>query len=69
MSPKQHQEWNWSICLLYFLSLSLSCVFRQSKFTVKMSRDSYNHMKRYLMEKKMNILLNIIHEHLFVDGE
>ena len=43
--------------------------FKQSKFTVKMSRDSYNHLKRYMMEKKQHILLNIIHEHLFVDGK
>ena len=33
-----------------------------------MSRDSYNHLKRHLLENKQNILLNIVQEHLFVDG-
>ena len=32
-----------------------------------MSRDSYNHLKRHLQEKKQNQLLNIIQEHLFID--
>ena len=34
-----------------------------------MSRDSYNHLKRYLLDKKHTVLLNIIQEHLFIDGK
>ena len=33
-----------------------------------MSRDSYNHLKRHLQEKKQKLLLNIVQEHLFIDG-
>ncbi len=33
-----------------------------------MSRDSYNHLKRHLLEKKHNKLLNIVQEHMFIDG-
>lgn len=47
--------------------MSMVC-FRASKFVIKMSRDSYNHLKRYLQENKMKPLLNIIQEHLFIDG-
>ena len=35
---------------------------------LKMSRDSYNHLKRYLQENKQTTLLNIVHEHMFIDG-
>ncbi|KAK3575934.1 hypothetical protein CHS0354_006251 [Potamilus streckersoni] len=41
--------------------------FRSSKFIIKMSRDSYTHLKRHLQEKQLNLLLNIIQEHLFID--
>ena len=41
---------------------------RSSKFTIRMSRDSYNHLKRHLLDRKQNILLNIVQEHLFIDG-
>jgi len=41
--------------------------FKSSKFVIKMSRDSYNHLKRHLQEKKHNVLLNIVQEHLFID--
>ncbi|XP_022326421.2 transcription initiation factor TFIID subunit 5-like [Crassostrea virginica] len=41
--------------------------FKASKFVIKMSRDSYNHLKRYLQENKMKPLLTIIQEHLFID--
>ncbi|KAK3083461.1 hypothetical protein FSP39_023256 [Pinctada imbricata] len=41
--------------------------FKGSRFVIKMSRDSYNHLKRHLQEKKMKPLLNIIQEHLFID--
>ncbi|WAR09502.1 TAF5-like protein [Mya arenaria] len=41
--------------------------FKSSKFVLKMSRDSYTHLKRFLQEKHMNVLLNIIQEHMFID--
>ncbi|KAK2193410.1 hypothetical protein NP493_13g06024 [Ridgeia piscesae] len=41
--------------------------FKSSEFTLRMSRDSYNHLKRYLLDKKHTVLLNIIQEHLFID--
>ncbi|KAL5005773.1 hypothetical protein ScPMuIL_016931 [Solemya velum] len=41
--------------------------FKSSKFVIKMSRDSYNHLKRHLQEKQMKLLLTIIQEHLFID--
>ncbi|ELT88262.1 hypothetical protein CAPTEDRAFT_225253 [Capitella teleta] len=41
--------------------------FKGSKFTIRMSRDSYNHLKRHLLEQKLNILLTIIQDHLFID--
>ena len=43
-------------------------VCRTGKFTIRMSRDSYNHLKRYLLENKQSILLNIVQDHLFIDG-
>ena len=42
--------------------------FRTSKFVIRMSRDSYTHLKRHLQENKQNLLLNIVQEHLFIDG-
>ncbi|XP_052079379.1 transcription initiation factor TFIID subunit 5-like isoform X2 [Mytilus californianus] len=41
--------------------------FKASRFIIKMSRDSYNHLKRYLQENQMKPLLTIIQEHLFID--
>ncbi|XP_041374129.1 transcription initiation factor TFIID subunit 5-like [Gigantopelta aegis] len=41
--------------------------FKSSKFVIRMSRDSYTHLKRHLQEKRLNLLLNIIQEHLFID--
>ncbi|ESO82043.1 hypothetical protein LOTGIDRAFT_135304, partial [Lottia gigantea] len=41
--------------------------FKASKFVIRMSRDSYTHLKRHLQEKQLNLLLNIIQEHLFID--
>ena len=49
--------------------LTIYFVYRGSKFVIKMSRDSYNHLKRHLQEKKHHKLLNIIQEHLFIDGK
>ncbi|XP_050418483.1 transcription initiation factor TFIID subunit 5 [Patella vulgata] len=41
--------------------------FKASKFVIRMSRDSYTHLKRHLQDKQLNLLLNIIQEHLFID--
>lgn len=41
--------------------------FKSSSFSIKMSRDSYNQLKRHLQDKQLNLLLNIIQEHLFID--
>ena len=57
------------ILLATYMYMALRFVFRGSKFVIKMSRDSYNHLKRHLQEKKHHKLLNIIQEHLFIDGK
>ncbi|CAI9728746.1 transcription initiation factor TFIID subunit 5-like [Octopus vulgaris] len=41
--------------------------FKSSSFSIKMSRDSYNQLKRHLQDKQLNLLLTIIQEHLFID--
>lgn len=41
--------------------------FRSGQFTVRMSRDTYNFLKRHLQDKKNNVLQNIIQEHLYLD--
>ncbi|XP_077997297.1 transcription initiation factor TFIID subunit 5-like [Glandiceps talaboti] len=41
--------------------------FRSSKFTIKMSRDSYQLLKRYLQDKQQSVLLDILQEHLYID--
>ncbi|XP_042903545.1 transcription initiation factor TFIID subunit 5 [Parasteatoda tepidariorum] len=41
--------------------------FRSGQFTVRMSRDTYNFLKRHLQDKKHNVLQNIIQEHLYLD--
>lgn len=41
--------------------------FRSSHFILRMSRDSYTHLKRHLQEKKLAPLLTIIQEHLLID--
>ncbi|XP_070570065.1 transcription initiation factor TFIID subunit 5-like [Ptychodera flava] len=41
--------------------------FRSSKFTIKMSRDSYQLLKRHLQDKQQSILLDILQEHLYID--
>lgn len=41
--------------------------FRSGQFTVRMSRDTYNFLKRYLQDKKNTVLQNIIQEHLYID--
>lgn len=38
-----------------------------NKFTVRMSRESYSHLKRFLSEKNLTVLLTIIHERMTVD--
>lgn len=41
--------------------------FRSGQFTVRMSRDTYNFLKRYLQDKKNTVLQNIVQEHLYLD--
>ncbi|KAH6923244.1 hypothetical protein HPB50_025457 [Hyalomma asiaticum] len=41
--------------------------FRSGQFTVRMSRDTYNFLKRYLQDKKNAVLQNIVQEHLYLD--
>ena len=57
------------ICEKKCLFLHPTAHYRGSKFTIRMSRDSYNHLKRHLLEKKQKILLTIIQDHLFIDGK
>ncbi|XP_041476835.1 transcription initiation factor TFIID subunit 5-like [Lytechinus variegatus] len=41
--------------------------FRTSKYVIRMSRDSYSALKRYLQDKQNNTVLNILEEHLYID--
>ncbi|KAK3780084.1 hypothetical protein RRG08_046146 [Elysia crispata] len=41
--------------------------FKTSKFILRMSRDSYTHLKRHLQEKRLSPLLTIVQDHLFID--
>ncbi|XP_055946125.1 transcription initiation factor TFIID subunit 5-like [Argiope bruennichi] len=41
--------------------------FRSGQFTVRMSRDTYNFLKRHLQDKRNTVLQNIIQEHLYLD--
>ncbi|GFN91993.1 transcription initiation factor tfiid subunit 5, partial [Plakobranchus ocellatus] len=41
--------------------------FKTSKFVLRMSRDSYTHLKRHLQEKRLSPLLTIVQDHLFID--
>lgn len=41
--------------------------FKSSRFVIRMSRDSYTHLKRHLQERHMTLLINMIQEHLFID--
>ncbi|CAG0882185.1 unnamed protein product [Cyprideis torosa] len=41
--------------------------FKANQFTVRLSRDAYSSLKRFLEEKKHNLLLNIIQEHIYLD--
>ena len=40
---------------------------RSSQFTVRMSRDTYSVLKRFLQDKNQSIVMNVIQEHLYVD--
>lgn len=40
---------------------------RSNQFIIRMSRDTISILKRHLQEKKHNLLLNIIQEHLYLD--
>ncbi|XP_046457923.1 transcription initiation factor TFIID subunit 5-like [Daphnia pulex] len=41
--------------------------FKSSQFTVRMSRDTYSVLKRFLQDKNQSIVMNVIQEHLYVD--
>ncbi|XP_007910610.2 transcription initiation factor TFIID subunit 5 [Callorhinchus milii] len=41
--------------------------FRTSKFVLRISRDSYQCLKRHLQERQNNQIWNIVQEHLFID--
>lgn len=41
--------------------------FRSSQFTVRMSRDTYSHLKRYLTERGGGPVPRIIHDRLYLD--
>lgn len=50
-----------------FQQLSLCIILRSSQFTVRMSRDTYSVLKRFLQDKNQSIVMNVIQEHLYVD--
>lgn len=56
MTKKEHMEGN-----------ELMMVFHRSEFVVKMSRDSFQMLKRYVTDKNLQLVLTIIQEHIFVD--
>ncbi|XP_071488673.1 transcription initiation factor TFIID subunit 5-like [Diadema antillarum] len=41
--------------------------FRTSKYVIRMSRDSYSALKRYLQDKQNSTVLNILEDHLYID--
>lgn len=41
--------------------------FRTSRFVLRISRDSYQLLKRHLQERQNNQIWNIIQEHLYID--
>ncbi|XP_013785229.1 transcription initiation factor TFIID subunit 5-like [Limulus polyphemus] len=41
--------------------------FKSEQFTLRMSRDTYNYLKRQLQNRKNSLLHNIIQEHLYFD--
>ena len=52
---------------VYLYSLFICYIFRSSQFTVRMSRDTYSVLKRFLQDKNQSIVMNVIQEHLYVD--
>ena len=50
-----------------FLQLIIKFFYRSSQFTVRMSRDTYSVLKRFLQDKNQSIVMNVIQEHLYVD--
>lgn len=55
--------------MLVFNVVTLTCfITRYTKYVVRMSRDSYLYMKRFLNEKNMTAMLTIIQENLTIDG-
>lgn len=41
--------------------------FRTSKFVLRISRDSYQLLKRHLQERQNNQIWSIVQEHLYID--
>ncbi|XP_023696756.1 transcription initiation factor TFIID subunit 5 isoform X2 [Paramormyrops kingsleyae] len=56
MSKKEHMRGNETLL-----------DFRTSKFVLRISRDSYQLLKRHLQERQNNQIWNIIQEHLYID--
>uniref|UniRef100_A0A8C8MLV0 TFIID subunit TAF5 NTD2 domain-containing protein n=1 Tax=Oncorhynchus tshawytscha TaxID=74940 RepID=A0A8C8MLV0_ONCTS len=56
MSKKEHMKGNETML-----------DFRTSKFVLRISRDSYQLLKRHLQERQNNQIWNIIQEHLYID--
>lgn len=56
MTKKEHMEGN-----------ELMMVFHSSEFVIKMSRDSYQMLKRYITDKNLQLISTIIQDHIFVD--
>ncbi|XP_077971928.1 transcription initiation factor TFIID subunit 5-like [Styela clava] len=56
MTKKEHMEGN-----------ELMRVFHSSEFVIKMSRDSFQMLKRYLQDKNLPMIMNIVQDHIFID--
>ncbi|XP_078421133.1 transcription initiation factor TFIID subunit 5 [Cetorhinus maximus] len=56
LSKKEHMQGNETVL-----------DFRTSKFVLRISRDSYQCLKRHLQERHNNQIWNIVQEHLFID--
>ncbi|KAL8563934.1 hypothetical protein ACOMHN_059364 [Nucella lapillus] len=41
--------------------------FKSNKYVIRMSRESYTHLKRHLQERHLTVLINMIQEHLFIE--
>ena len=43
--------------------------FQTSKFGVRMSREAYSQLKRYLVDRQLPKLLTFVQEKIYIDGE